>query len=264
MALRAALLLCLVLELMPVGFGDIKPSPDPPEFFFTRLQYSSGGGRFDGFGGFGGRRGGGSWATDAWEADYKYMGGVQRLTNIRLSPEPHPQPIMSPDLYDYPYIYAVEVGHMNLSQVEADRIREYLLRGGFFHCDDFWGLAELNSFLFQMRKVFPDRQVENLPLTHEIFHTFYDIDKIEQVPNIGNGINYTRTGGRYPTYERSDDTEPRVMGISDDTGRLMILITYNSDLGDAWEWMDHPEYPARFTGYAYRLGMNSIVYAMSH
>jgi len=192
------------------------------------------------------------------------MGGVQRLTNIRLSPEPHPQPIMSPDLFKYPYIYAVEVGHMQLSQTEADRIREYLLRGGFFHCDDFWGLQELNSFLLQMRKVFPDRQVEALPLTHEIFHSFYDINQVEQVPNIGNGRAYTRTGGRARTWERNDDTEPRVLGISDDSGRLMVLITYNSDLGDAWEWMDDPEYPARFTGYAYRLGMNSIVYAMSH
>ena len=72
------------------------------------------------------------------------------------------------------------------------------------------------------------------------------------------------TGGRAPTWEQPDDTQPRVFGISDDDGRLMVLVTYNSDLGDAWEWMDDPNYPAEFTGYAYRFGMNSIIYAMTH
>src|SRR6185503_3302228 len=189
----------------------------------------------------------------------KYMWGIDRMTNVRLSREPHPVPIMDPELFHYPYIYAVEVGQMELSQREAERLREYLLRGGFWHCDDFWGLQELNQFLLQMKKVFPDRKVEELSLKHEIFHTFFDIDQVLQVPNVRNGDAYTRTGGRYPTYERSDDTEPRVLGISDDNGRLMVLITYNSDLGDAWEWMDDPDYPALFTGYAYRLGMNSII-----
>jgi hypothetical protein len=91
-----------------------------------------------------------------------------------------------------------------------------------------------------------------------------DIDQVVQVPNVRNGVNYTLSGGRTATWESRDDTAPRVRGISDDAGRLMVLITYNSDLGDAWEWMDHPQYPALFTGYAYRLGMNSIIYAMTH
>jgi hypothetical protein len=260
MANRAALLFVLVLVLLPMGFSDIKKTDDTPEFYFTRLQYPS---PLRGFGGFG-RGGGGSWTTDAWDADYKYMWGIQRLTNVKLSPEPNPVAIMDPELFKYPYIYAVEVGHMELNQEQANRLREYLLRGGFWHCDDFWGLYELNSFLQQLKKIFPDRQVEELPLTHEIFHAFYDIDRVIQVPNISNGINFTRSGGNYPTWERNDDTRPRVLGVSDDTGRLMVLITYNSDLGDAWEWMDHPQYPAQFTGYAYRLGMNSIVYAFTH
>jgi len=85
-----------------------------------------------------------------------------------------------------------------------------------------------------------------------------------QVPNVSLGVAFTRSGGRTQTWQEPSDTKPRVLGISDDTGRLMVLITYNSDLGDAWEWMDHPEYPALFTGYAYRLGMNSIIYSMTH
>jgi hypothetical protein len=183
---------------------------------------------------------------------------------VRQSKDPHPVPIMSPDLFKYPYIYAVEVGHMFLSDPEAERLREYLLRGGFWHCDDFWGLGELRSFVSQMKKVFPDRPIEELSPDHPIFHSFFDIDRILQVPNINLGRAFTQSGGQTRTFERGDDTEPRVFGISDDDGRLMVLITYNSDLGDAWEWMDDPDYPSKFTSYAYRLGMNSIIYALTH
>lgn len=255
MVKRAALLLCLIFYLMPVGFGDTQE--EQAEFRFARLQYGNG------YGAFGyGRRG--SWMTDAWDADYKFMWGIDRMTNVKLSKEPHPVPIMDPELFNYPYIYAVEVGQMVLSQAEADRLREYLLRGGFWHCDDFWGQGEFRNFVAQIRKVFPDRRMEPLSTTHPVFHSFFDVDRVLQVPNIGLGQRYTMSGGRTPTFERYDDTEPGVYGISDDTGRLMLLITYNSDLGDAWEWMDDPYYPALFTGYAYRLGMNSIIYAMTH
>ena len=153
---------------------------------------------------------------------------------------------------------------MELSPADAERLREYLLRGGFWHCDDFWGLQELNSFMRQLKKVFPERELEELPPTHEIFHTFFDIDRVIQVPNINNGINFTRSGGRYPTWERSDDTQPRVFGISDDTGRLMVLITYNSDLGDAWEWSDDPKYPEKWASLAYRIAMNYFLYDLTH
>ena len=201
---------------------------------------------------------------DTWNADYQYMWGIQRLTNIKLHMEPHPLPIMDPDLFKFPYIYAVEPGHMELSQPQADRLREYLMRGGFLHVDDFWGLQEWAQFSAQMKKVFPEREIKDLPMTHEIFHTFFDIDEIMQVPNDNLGKQYTRSGGRTRTWERQDDTAPHVRGISDDKGRLMVLMTYNSDFGDAWEWADDPEYPVKFTTYAYRLGMNSIIYCMTH
>jgi hypothetical protein len=192
------------------------------------------------------------------------MWGIQRLTNARISMKPHPIDIMDPNLFDYPYIYAVEPGQMELSQKEADRIREYLLRGGFWHVDDFWGLRQFDQFARQVKKIFPDKQIVDLPLTHPVFHTFFDIDEILQPPNDGYGRLYTYSGGRTQTWEQPDDTQPRVRGVSDEHGRLMIFITYNSDLGDAWEWMDDPDYPTKFTTYAYRLGMNSIIYALTH
>lgn len=262
------------------GMADT-PNDVQPEFYFTRLIYSGGrggGGRF-GFGrngqlspglgnerecatlesGEGGGGGGGAWATDYPASDCKFMWGVERLTGVRVyDKSPHSVAIMDPDLFKFPYVYAVEVGFMDLSDEEAERLRAYLLRGGFMHADDFWGGAQGGNFQFQMQKVFPDRQFELLNLKHEVFHSFFDVDQIMQIPNVTSGCN----GGR--TWEQADDTEPRVYGISDDSGRLMVLMTYNSDLGDAWEWMDRPCYKEVYSSQAYRMGINFIIYAMTH
>ena len=276
---RTALVIALILVVLPLLADDGKDKDGPPEFYFTRLMYNDIWGRGPAPGesppdpatlerqrGLGDSvtRIYGTWMMDTWDADIQYMWGIRRLTNVRLSVQPHPVPIMWPDLFKFPYIYAVEVGQMELTDEQAARLREYLLRGGFMHVDDFHGGREWAQFARQMKKVFPDRAIEDLPLTHEIFHTFFDITKILQVPNVRLGEMYTYSGGRTQTWERPDDTMPRVRGISDDNGRLMVLITYNSDFGDAWEWMDDPDYPSKFTSYAYRLGMNSIVYALTH
>jgi hypothetical protein len=186
------------------------------------------------------------------------MGGVSRLTGVRVHPDPNVIGIMDDELFKFPYVYAVEVGGMVLSQQEAERLREYLLRGGFLHVDDFWGGREAGNFEAQIRKVFPDRPIERLPLSHEIFHTFFDVDTVMQIPNRGNGCN----GGE--TWESPDDKEPGIFGISDDNGRIMVVVTYNSDLGDAWEYMDLPCYPETYSGQAYRMGINFMVYAMTH
>jgi hypothetical protein len=241
-----------------------------PEFYFTRLVYHDngrlggtmpkppqftcpefGGGRFFPQQGWG-------WATDYPGGDCKFMGGVHRLTQIRVHPNPNVVAIMDDELFEYPYVYAVEVGGMYLTDEEAVRLREYLLRGGFLHVDDFWGLREKANFVEQIRKVFPDRSLVPIPLDHEVFHTFFDIDSIVQVPNRGGGCS----GG--PTWERYDDTLPQILGISDDTGRLMVVVTYNSDLGDAWEYMDLPCYPEAYSGAAYRMGLNFMIYSMTH
>ena len=248
---KKSLLLVLLALVLPVMAGD--PPDDPPEFVFARLAYPGGRGGFD-FG-FGGR---GSWATDYPEADYKFMYGIKRLSGVRVKDEENPIRIMDENLFQYPYVYAVEVGYMNLPTAEAARLREYLLRGGFMHADDFWGLDEFRSFEFQMRKVFPDLVMEELPLNHEIFHTFFDIDTVMQIPNVNNACS-----GRQ-TWEQRSEIEPMIFGISDDEGRLMVLITYNSDLGDAWEWMDLACYPHTYSGQAYRMGLNFMIYAMSH
>lgn len=226
------------------------PSPERSEplrdFFCSQLEHAEGG--------FGG-----GWQTDYPASDCKFIWGVERLTNIKAYREaPHPMEIMDPEIPDFPYLYAVEAGQMLLSDQEAARLREILLRGGFLHVDDFWGTYQLENFVEQIQKVFPDRKLETLPLSDEIFHVLFDIDKITQIPNVGNACN----GRQY--WESSTDTEPRILGIRDDNGRLMVVATYNSDLGDAWEHMDNPCYPETLSGQAYRMGMNFIIYAMTH
>jgi hypothetical protein len=165
---------------------------------------------------------------------------------------------MDPRIFDFPYLYIVEPGQMLLNNQEAARLREFLLRGGFLHTDDFWGVYQLQHFVDQMAKVFPDRKIEPVPMTDEIFHTFFDVDTVMQIPNVNNGCY----GGR--TWESATDTIPRILGIRDDTGRLMVIVTYNSDLGDAWEHMDVACYPEKFSGQAYRMGINFIIYSMTH
>jgi hypothetical protein len=267
----------------------VDPSEEPKEFYFTRLIYSGGRGR-----GGGGRNNtfglddknicqdelsmrdhhqGSSWATDFPEADCKFMWGVERMTNANIHKEPHAVRIMDDKLFEYPFVYAVEVGYMDLSDEEAKRLREYLDRGGFWWCDDFWGLQQWSNFADNMAKVFPEHAADladprksPLEITpqHESFHTFFDIDTVMQIPNIRNGIDFTRTNGQAALWEQSSDKDPRVFGISDDKGRLQVLVTYNSDLGDAWEHMDNPEYPEAFSGQAYRMGMNFIIFGMTH
>jgi hypothetical protein len=253
-------------------------SADAPEFYFTRLVYTQNSSFRDGFG-FGRMYtlpkpapyrcpefGGGDffppqgwgWATDYPGADCKFMGAIHRLTGQRVYEHPNVIEIMDENLFKFPYAYIVEPGQMYLRDKEAARLREYLLRGGFLHFDDFWGLRQKANLEAELRKVFPDRPIERLPLTHEIFRTFFDIAKIIQIPNQGLGCD----GGR--TWEQRDDTEPRIYGISDDRGRVMVVITYNSDLGDAWEYMDLACYPHLYSGQAIRLGLNFMIYAMTH
>ena len=250
MAKKLVLLLVSIFLLVIPGITADGPDAGESEFVFARLMYSSGRGAF--------RFGGGRWATDSPASDHKFMFGIKRLSNINVSQEFSPIGIMDPALFDYPYIYIVEPGSLYFSDAEAKRMREYFDRGGFLHMDDFWGLYERQNAFDQLRKVFPDRKIEELPITHEIFHTFFDLKEVMQIPNVRNGCE----GGPY--WERRDDILPRIYGIKDEHDRVVAVITYNSDLGDAWEWMDAPCYPEMLTAQSYRMGLNFIIYAMSH
>jgi len=236
------------------------PAMDPPdagektEYAFARLRYRS-----FGRGGFGGRRGGrgNSWATDSNKAERQFVQGVRRLTRIHTRSVEQIIDVDSTDMYDWPWLYAVEVGRWELSEEQAKRLRDFLDRGGFLMVDDFHGLAEWEVFVTSLKRIFPDRPVVDIEPSNPIFHVLYDLDQKVQVP----GRQYIYSG---LTYERQDGVEPKWRGVFDDKGRIQVAICHNMDLGDAWERADTPEYPEKFASLAYRIGINYLVYSMTH
>lgn len=227
-----------------MGFADPEVRA---EFFFTRLAYS----------GYGGGRRGQSWLTDWPEADYHFMQGLRRLTGIDAAEGGRFVQPSDDEMFEYPWIYAVEAGQWILNDEEAAKMREYLLRGGFLMVDDFHGGYEWEAFMESMRRVFPDRQVIDIPESDALMDIVFEIDQKIQVP----GYQYARSGR---TWERDDGYPPHWRGIYDDEDRLMVAINHNMDLGDAWEHADYPDYPEAMTGLAYRFGVNYVIYAMTH
>ncbi|MDE2805748.1 MAG: DUF4159 domain-containing protein [Gemmatimonadota bacterium] len=221
-----------------------RPPPEWHEFYFTRAAYGSYGW---------GRR---SWATDYPKSDRQFLTVLQRLTNLDAFSWENAILLTDENIRRYPFLYALEVGYMSLSAGEIEGLRDYLKAGGFLVIDDFWGTREWAQFEYQMSLVFPQHPIIDLELDHPVFNTFYDIDEILQVPAYGR---YWR--GR--TSER-DGYVPYVKGILDDDGRLMVIINWNTDLGDAWEWAERPDYPVQYSTFAFQMGVNMIIYAMSH
>ena len=245
--------------------------PIPPdyrektEWVYARLMYPTmpgvhGRGRYGRFGGMlndwtqGGR--GVSWTTDYPRSDRHFSAAVRRLTRIHARSVEQPINLDEGDQYDWPWLYAVEVGHWNLTDAQAKAFREYLDRGGFFMCDDFHGTEEWAVFIASMSRVFPDKPIVDLPNDDPIFHTVYNLDDRYQVP----GEQYVRS---HRTYEY-DGYDPHWRGIYDDHHRLMVAICNDMDLGDSWEHADNPQYPQQFSALGIRIGVNYVVYAMTH
>jgi hypothetical protein len=201
------------------------------------------------------------------KADIQFLTVLRRLTLVDAFLPPLHDPTSSttiqlddPELFRYPFLYALEVGSMRLSDAEVENLRTYLLKGGFLMIDDFWGTFEWQIFEREIKRVLPDHEIVDIPLDHEVFSTLYDIDEIVQVPNVEQGIWHNLYGG--PTYE-DDGYVPRCLGIFDEDGRLMVVINWNTDIGDAWEWAEQADYPLRFSTFAYQMGANFIVYSMT-
>lgn len=263
--LTIGLIALVVVALCGVGFGVLRAAPQqrgsdfrsllgksrpslqspggPREFYFTRGVYSSGW-RWQ------------SWATDFPKADRQFMLAVKSLIDISAAEHENAIRLNDPKIRRFPFLYALEVGNMTMSPSESRGLRDYLLAGGFLVIDDFWGSWEWANFEREIRRVLPEYRIVDIPLTHPIFNAVYRIDEIIQVPAIGNHYR-----GR--TWEQ-DGYVPHARGIFDQEGRLMVVINWNTDLGDAWEWFERPEYPLQFSSFAVQMGINFIVYAMSH
>ena len=249
-------------------YDNIPLPPDwqeKAEWVFARLMYpqhpEARFGRFGRFGRqFGGldwRRGLTSWTQDYPRADRHFAAAVRRLTRVHARSVEQPvNPDDLDDFFDWPWMNAGEMGDWKLTQAQAQTLREYLLRGGFLMLDDFWGTEEWDRFDESMRLVFPDRPIVEMESRDQIFHAVYDLDDRYQVPGqwaLARGTMY-----------RSDGSVAHWRGIYDDHGRVMVAMSFNSDIGDSWEWADDPRYPEKYSALGIRIGVNYVVYAMTH
>jgi len=166
-----------------------------------------------------------------------------------------------PDLYQCPFLFASDVGQLGFSEVEAAAMRDYLLKGGFFWADDFWGTPSWNHFVAELRKVLPEYDIIDLPLDHPLFSIVYEVPTIPQIPNLGF---WRRSGGQ--TSELGfDSLVPSMRAILDERGRILVLMTHNTDIADGWEREpDDDAYFALFSPDAYAIGLNVVMWVMTH
>ncbi|WP_372722812.1 DUF4159 domain-containing protein [Novipirellula sp.] len=242
------------------GVPDWEVDPNFPGdlFTFVRIKYDS----------YGGRGGGGGWATDYRDSDLNFSLRLQQLTSLKVNPEPIVLELTDDQLFDYPFIYIIEPGSLVFSQAEVAALRQYCLNGGFLMVDDFWGDSQYENMRRELKRVFPDRDPVEVPLSHEIFHNVYDLKEKPQVP----AINAARRGmaGEVGSYEwasdGSDTSTPHYRAINDDEGRIMVFICHNTDLGDGWEREGENQwYFEEFSvKKAYPMGINIVTYAMTH
>ena len=241
-------------RLSPQSFEGEAPAYDVAgEFNFVRVRFNT----YYSGGGFRGGRGDGPWAIDFPDADINFLRGVSRLTNIRVMSEPIVLGFDNPAIFDYPFLYMLEVGQgggIVLSAAEIENLQQYLLRGGFLLIDDFWGQRQWDAFYAAFAQVFPDREIVELAPDHEIFHVYYDIDGPQMIPALYRSDDYGEQGINSASNH----------AILDDEGRVMVLINWNSDMGDGWEHTYHPDYPTRYANAAYRLGINYLMYSLTH
>jgi hypothetical protein len=231
----------------PYGYVDTTH-----EFAWSRLQYTPLGGAFGGFGR------GASWSRDYPKADITFLAALRRLTRVDARSYQQVVNLGNDDIFNYPFVYAVQVASWTFTEAEAKRLREYLLKGGFLMVDDFHGTADWDSFLRGMRMALPadEYPISDLADGDEIFHVMYDIGQRFQVP----GEQFVATGR---TYEK-DGYVPKWRAIRDGKGRIIVAICHNMHLGDAWEWADSAEYPEPFAAMAFRVGIDYVMYSMTH
>ena len=233
------------------GFELPTDFQEPAEWVFARLMYPSRGWGAEW------KFGGTSWTIDYPRADRHIAALVRRLTVVNARSVEQPVDLDDgDDVFNWPWLYAVEVGQWDLTDAQAAQLREYLLRGGFLMVDDFHGSREWRVFLESMQRVFPERPVVDLPDDDPIFHTFWDLEEREQIP----GAQFLFS---HRTYEQNG-FDAHWRGIYDDEGRVMVAICHNMDLGDAVEHSDTPQYPQEYSAVAMRTFINYIIYAMTH
>lgn len=241
---------------------------EPHEWVWARLRYSGGfGGGGFGFGGGGGRRGGGrggggrgAWSTDYPKGDRILVAGLKRLTLLDTrSVEQTIDLDGTDDVYNWPFLYAVEVGNWVLDESEAKQLREFIDRGGFFMVDDFHCDSQWQSFMASFELVYGDGEVVDIPDEDPINRSVFDLNPRKQIP----GVQFTRSG-RMDECNGASDGVAHWRGVYDKRQRLVAVMTHNSDLGDAIEYADDPNYPQEFAQAAFQVLSNYVMYDLTH
>ena len=237
-----------------------KPSdaPEYGEFTFCRLQYRPVRREWLGTG----------WDTDYPDGDRNLPLRLSQLTKADIARDGRGDPFHAvveatdADLYACPFLFASDVGTVGLSEIEIVRLRDYLLKGGFLWADDFWGEYAWHNWMIEMDKVLPGYPIVEVSPDHVLFHTLYSVDSIPQVPS----IQYWRRSGRLGTSERgAESATPALHGIVDESGRLMVIMTHNTDIADGWEREgEDDEFFYQFSPNAYAVGINVIIYVLTH
>ena len=271
MRIRLALSALFVLAAMGLAqriFREREEEPRPAfpskaEFHFVRMEYTDLP-QYHRNWTFASRRGRGEgwWIVDWPDADDHFTMGVERLTRIHTG-EPQHLRLTDDRIFEYPWIYATQAGWWDLSDAEVARLREYLLRGGYLVVDDFWGSEQWSIFRQTMDRVLPHRPITDLSESDAVMHVLYDIQEKDRtfIP----GTRHLRRGpGGSVIVQQPPGTAPAWRAIYDDNNRMVVAVNFNTDVGDAWEYADSPEYPEPMTALAYRYGINYIVYAMTH
>lgn len=238
-------------------YSTVLPPLTQAEFVVGRLMFpQSPSGRAWGTGLGDWRSGGTAWTVDYPEGDRTFARLLGRLTTIDVRLVEQPVSLDDDlDVFYWPLLISGLVGAWDLTEAQAAKLREYLLRGGFLLCDSFYGTVEWEGFAAGMRRVFPDRDIVDLPESHPIFHAVYDLTELPQVPT----YQHLRNGGY-----RNDGAIPRWRAVLDDDGRVMVMIAYNNDVADGWQRADDPGYPQESANLAISLGVNFAVYALTH
>lgn len=197
------------------------------------------------------------WYIDGPAAEQNLSRRLKRATSIQVE-DPIVVSLDDPRLFSYPWAYIVEPGVLKMLDSDVATLREYLLRGGTVMFDDFHGQAEWDNLAKEMKRVFPDREIVEVPKDHPVFSCFYKLDGYPQVAGLGSFL-----AGR--TWEKGGMI-PHLRTIVDDEGRPMVFINWNTDMADGWEWSNVEQYPGyvKFTAMAYRMAINEIVYSLTH
>ncbi len=212
---------------------------------------------------------GGAWWTDFPDSDLNLSFRLQQMTSMKVDPDGHVLNLTDKELFDYPWIYMVEPGSLRLREEEVPILRNYLLNGGFLMADDFWGEVQWGNFYREMKRVFPNREFQELSMDHQVFHCVFDLQGPKnklQIPNIVQGIRSQYDHVTWEHHDGEECTEVHVRAIYDDKGRMIVIATHNTDNGDGWEREGEDDY--FFHNFsekiAFPLGINIIFYAMTH